>query len=153
MRTPEESESVILGATREVTVISPNEIRDGLVLRLDPDELESRGGRCASDPAYRVQGPHFFLCLAANEEGGNWLPLFPDPGPRRDIVDNATKVGPQGWRDSETFFHTEQVWQAPHAAIVEAAIVGGDLSRPDQRNCLNDAGIDAIYATVFGEPG
>ena len=133
-------------------MISAHEIRDGIVLRLDPDELESRGGRCTGDPNHRVQGPHFFLCLAANEEAGNWVPLFPDPGPRRDILDNANKLGPQGWRDSETFFHKEQVWQAPNAAVVEASIVGGDLSQANQRNFLNDAGIDAVYEIVFGEP-
>ncbi len=65
-------------------------------------------------------------------------------------MNKATKVGPEGWRGCETFFHTEQVWQAPHAAVVEAAIAGGDLSQPDQRNRLNDEGIDAIYARVFG---
>ena len=59
-------------------MIQPHEIRDGLVLRLDPDELESRGARCASEPAYRVMGPHFFLCVAADESVGNWVPLFPD---------------------------------------------------------------------------
>ncbi|MEM9173902.1 MAG: hypothetical protein AAGC67_01610 [Myxococcota bacterium] len=133
-------------------MISANEIRDGLVLRLDPDELESRGGRCTGEPAYRVQGPHFFLCLAANEDASNWVPLFPDPGPRRDLLDNANKLGPLGWRGSETFFHTEQVWQAPPAAVVEAAIIGGDLSQADQRNFVNDAGIDAVYEIVFGEP-
>jgi hypothetical protein len=131
-------------------VISAHEIRDGIVLRLDPDELESRGGRCAGDPDYRVQGPHFFVCLAADTDAGNWLPLFSEPGPRREPVNKTTKVGPEGWRGCETFFHTEQVWQAPHAAVVEAAIAGGDLSQPDQRNRLNDEGIDAIYARVFG---
>ena len=133
-------------------MIKSDEIRDGIVLRLDPDELEARGARCASEAAYRVQTPHFFLCVAADDAAGNWVPLFPDPGPRRDILDNANKLGPQGWRDSETFFHKEQVWQAPNAAVVEASIVGGDLSQANQRNFLNDAGIDAVYEIVFGEP-
>lgn len=132
-------------------MIKANEIRDGIVLRLDPDELESRGARCSSEAAYRVQGVHFFLCVATDGEVGNWVPLFPDPGPRRDILPNDHKIGPAGWRSSETYFHTEQVWQAPNAAVPEAAIAGGDLSEADARNLLNDAGIDAVYAVLFGE--
>ena len=132
-------------------MIQSHEIRDGLVLRLDPDELEARGARCASDAAYRVQGPHFFLCVAADGAAGNWVPLFPDPGPRRDVVANDHKSGPPGWCTSETFFHTEQVWQAPHEAVVKAAIVGGDLSEAGKRNFVMDAGIDQVYAMVFGE--
>ncbi len=132
-------------------MIQSPEIRDGLVLRLDTDELESRGARCASEAAHRVMGPHFFLCVAADETAGNWVPLFPDPGPWRDVLGNEHKTGPAGWRSSETYFHKEQVWQAPHEAVVEAAIVGGDLSKPGERNFVNDAGIDLVYATVFGE--
>ena len=132
-------------------MIQSNEIRDGIVLRLDPDELEARGARCASDPAYRVQAAHFFLCVAADDAAGNWVPLFPDPGPRRDILPNDHKSGPAGWCASETYFHTEQVWQAPHNAIVEAAIVGGDLSQPGERNFVTQAGGDLIYERLFGE--
>ncbi len=132
-------------------MLQPHEIRDGLVLRLDPDELESRGARCASEASHRVMGPHFFLCVAADESAGNWVPLFPDPGPRREILSTDHKSGPPGWRSSETYFHTEQVWQAPHDAVAKAAIVGGDLSKAAERNFVTDAGIDLVYATVFGD--
>ena len=131
-------------------MIQPDEIRDGLVLRLDPDELEARGARCASEAAYRVQGPHFFLCVAADGAAGNWVPLFPGPGPRREMLSKDHKAGTPGWCTSETSFHTEQVWQAPHEAVIKAAILGGDLSKPGQRNRVTDAGIDLVYATVFG---
>ena len=131
-------------------MIQSAELRDGLVLRLDPDELESRGARCASEAAHRVMGPHFFLCVAADETAGNWVPLFPDPGPWRDVLVNEHKAGPAGWRSSETYFHQQQVWQAPHEAVVEAAIVGGDLSKSGERNFVTDEGIDLVYATVFG---
>lgn len=131
-------------------MIQSHEIRDGLVLRLDPDELEARGARCTGEAAHRVQGPHFFLCVAADAVAGNWVPLFPDPGPRRDVVSNDHKAGSPGWQQSETYFHTEQVWQAPHEAVTQAAIVGGDLSEADRRNFVTDAGIDLVYATVFG---
>lgn len=132
-------------------MIQSDEIRDGIVLRLDPDELEARGARCASEAAHRVQGPTFFLCVAADDVAGNWVPLFPDPGPRRDLLANEHKDGAAGWRSSETFFHTEQVWQAPHEAVVHAAIVGGDLSQPGQRNVVIHGGVDVVYESVFGE--
>ena len=128
-------------------MIQSAEIRDGLVLRLDPDELESRGARCASEAAHRVMGLHFFLCVAADETAGNWCRL-PDPGPWRDVLVNEHKARPAGWRSSETYFHQQQVWQAPHVAVVEAAIVGGDLSKAGERNFVTDE--DLVYAAVFG---
>ncbi len=132
-------------------MIETHEIKDGLVLFLDPDELEASGGRCTDTGAVRVQRPHFFVCIASNEQSGNWVPLFSVAGPLRDLLPNEEKAGHPKWCESTTYFHCKQVWQAPHSAVVAAAIAGGDLSRPDNRNTLTEAGVDIIYEVLFPE--
>jgi len=134
-------------------MIATQEITDGLVLRLDPDDLEAEGGVCTDTESVRVQGPHFFVCIASNEKSGNWVPLFSEAGPLRALVPNEVKAGHPGWCESTTYFHVKQVWQAPHSAVVAAAIAGGDLSRPDKRNALTEAGIDIVYGVVFPPGG
>jgi hypothetical protein len=134
-------------------MIATHEITDGLVLHLDPDELEAEGGVCTGAGRARVQGTHFFVCIAADEESGNWVPLFSVAGPYRDLVPYDEKRGHPTWCKSTTYFHTKQVWQAPHSAIVAAAIAGGDLSRPGARNALTDTGVGIVYEAVFSEPG
>jgi len=138
---------------RRVTarMIAAHEITDGLVLRLDPDEFEAEGGVCTGAESARVQGPHFFLCIASDEKAGNWVPLSSVAGSLRALVPNEEKAGHPGWCESTTYFHIKQVWQAPHPAVVAAAIAGGDLSRPGQRNTLTEAGVDVVYGVVFPE--
>ena len=77
------------------------------------------------------------------------MPLFSAAGPYRDLLPDGEKVGHPRWCDSTTYFHVKQVWQAPHSAVVAAAIAGGDLSRPGERNALTDAGVDRVYEAVF----
>jgi hypothetical protein len=132
-------------------MIAMDEIREGLVLYLDPDEFEAEGGVCTGAGSARVQGSHFFVCIAANEAAGNWVPLFSVAGPQRDLVPYEQKVGHPKWCESTTYFHMKQVWQAPHSAVVAAAIAGGDLSRPGERNALTDAGVGIVYEAVFPE--
>lgn len=132
-------------------MIATHEIEEGLVLYLDPDELEAEGGVCTDTGRARVQGSHFFVCIAANEEVGNWVPLFSVAGPYRDLVPYDEKVGHPNWRESTTYFHRKQVWQAPHSAVVAAAIAGGDLSRTGERNALTNTGVGIVYEAVFPE--
>lgn len=133
-------------------MIKAHEIKDGLVLHLDSDELEASGGRCAENGSVRVQGSHFFVCIAADDRSGNWVPLFSAAGRFRDLVPNGEKSGHPKWCESTTYFHCRQVWQAPHAAVVEAAVAGGDRSPPSLRNALSEAGVDLVYKTIFPGP-
>ena len=132
-------------------MIKPHEITDGLVLHLDPDELEAEGGCCTGTESVRVQGSHFFVCIASNEDSGNWVPLFSVAGPSRTFLPHEEKEGHPKWCESTTYFHDQQVWQAPHSAVVAAAIAAGDLSEPGARNTLTAAGVDSIYNSVFPE--
>ena len=133
-------------------MIEARDIRDGLVLHLDSDELEASGGRCSENGSYRVQGSHFFVCIAADERSGNWVPLFSTAGPYRDLVPNEEKSGHPKWCESTTYFHCRQVWQAPHAAVIDAAVAGGDRSPADLPNTLTDRGVDLVYRTIFRDP-
>ena len=130
-------------------MIASHEIKDGLVLCLDPDELEANGGGSNATNSIRVQGPHFFVCIAANEETGNWVPLFADPGRLRAPLPNEEKLGHPKWCESETYFHEQQIWQAPHSAIIAASIAGGDLSGPDSRITLTESGVNLVYNTAL----
>lgn len=134
-------------------MIKAHEIRDGLVLHLDPGDLEASGGGCTAAESARVQGPHFFLCVAADERSGNWVPLFSVAGPLRTLMPNEEKSGHPKWCESTTYFHCKQVWHAPHSAAVSAAIAAGDLTRPDLRNTLSEAGVDRVYEVVFSAAG
>jgi len=134
-------------------MIASHEIADGIVLYLDPDELEAEGAACMGTDSARVVGPHFFVCIASNERSGNWVPLFSLDGPRRALLPHQEKEGHAKWCESTTYFHLQQVWQAPHSAVVAAAIAGGDLSRPGQRNRLTESGVDLVYRAVFRESG
>jgi len=69
----------------------------------------------------------------------------------RTLLPYEHKAGHPKWCESTTYFHRQQVWQAPHAAVVAAAIAGGDLSRADERNTVTEAGIDLVYSAVFPE--
>ena len=129
-------------------MIEKHEIYEGLVLRLEPDELEANGGRSNATTSTRVQGSHFFVCIAVGEQVGNWVPLFADPGRTRTPVPNDEKSGHPNWCESKTYFHDEQIWQAPHDAIVTASISGGDLSSPGSRISLTEEGVDRVYNTT-----
>jgi len=94
-------------------MIEADEIKDGLVLCLDPDELEANGGGSDTTDSIRVQGPHFFVCIAANEQTGNWVPLFSAPGRLRIILPNNEKSGHPKWCETETYFHGEQTGVSP----------------------------------------
>ena len=130
-------------------MIASHEIKDGIVLYLDPDELEAEGGVSTGTDRGRVEGAHFFVCIAANESVGNWVPLFGDAAPYRELVPYHEKTGSRAWRESTAYFHEKEVWQAPHAAVVAASIAAGDPSQPGERNALTPEGVDLVYDTVF----
>ena len=113
-----------------------NEIVPGLVLHFDPDVVEAEGGTFTGPPAKRVRGPHFFMCIAIDDtmRSGTWVPLFSGDGAGRVALDKSTAYGHPKWNKGGSYFHPDQVWTVPHAAVAVAAKAGGDLSRPGSRN-------------------
>lgn len=113
-----------------------SEIASGIVLHMDPDVLVRAGASYTCEPDRRVLGPHSFLCLAANEVKGAWVPLFSRPAHERVAISRAGRTGDQSWRLGTYYFHPGQVWVAPHSAVIDAAVAGGDRTRPGNRNRL-----------------
>ena len=108
----------------------------GIVLHLDPDELERLGGRYTGGEVFRVQGGHFFLCLDDDGSVGHWLPLFSKPGTGRFLL-TGQRHGHIKWTGVMAYYHPGQVWIASHDAIVGAAESGRDRSTPAARNRLD----------------
>jgi len=125
-------------------MITPAEITSGLVLHLDPDVLEQRGGTYECPPSFRVQNGHFFLCLDATKTEGRWLPLYTKDGKGRVEISRIGRTGHEKWTGGTFFYHEDQVWTAPHGAVVASADAGTDLSRKGQRNLLTKTRIPAI---------
>jgi hypothetical protein len=117
-------------------MLTATEVEAGLVLHLDPDVLEQRGGTytCGSD--LRVQEGHFFVCLSVSGGAGVWLPLYSKSGVGRQPLAATGRSGHAKWTKGTFFWHTDQVWTAPHDAVVAAAKAGGDMSRSGSRNLL-----------------
>ena len=111
-----------------------SEIEPGLVLHLDPQALEQRGGTATGPAASRVRGTHFFICLSVEGKSGRWLPCFSNAGAGRVGVPTAARTGHEKWTDGTCWFHPDQVWTATHQAVVAEAEKAGDQSAPRFRS-------------------
>lgn len=122
-----------------------NEIAPGLVLHLDPDELEKHGGTYACAKHLRVRGGHFFLCLSVQGTAGRWAPMYSDdPRKERLAVSSEGRSGHWKWRDGTFYCHHSQIWLASHMAVELAAKAGGDRSMPGGRNVLDPNRLPAL---------
>jgi len=117
-------------------MVDDQEIDVGLVLHLDPDVLEDEGAVYLCSPDLRVRGGHFFLCIAADDSNGEWIPLYENPGPGRVEVPADGRRGHPKWTCGTCHLHIDQIWQASHTAVARAALAGGDLSQAGARNEL-----------------
>lgn len=121
-----------------------NDIAVGMVLHLDPDVLEKEGGTFTCDPAFRVQGQHFFVCVSVNGDASRWLPLYTNPGDGRALLDPKAKKGHPKWQQGQHFWHEEQVWEAGANAIYLAAGRAHDKSRKGTRNTIAAASVPNV---------
>jgi hypothetical protein len=127
-------------------MVTEGEVGVGLVLHLDPDTLAANGGSYTCPDEQRVQGGHFFLCLAVDDSSGQWLPLYSNSGVGREPLGEDGRSGHSKWSEGTFYWHRDQVWSAPHAAVVAAASAGGDMSRSGSRNRLDELQIPSIAA-------
>ena len=128
--------------------LSESEIDRGLVLHLDPDALEEAGGTYTCSPDRRVRGGHFFLCVGADDELGDWLPIYSRDGVGREPLSASGRYGHPKWTEAACYYHVEQVWTAPHDAVVYAADVGNDMSRSGSRNGMTDNNIPELPPAI-----
>lgn len=120
---------------REVT--APGKFDVGLVLHLDPDTLLDHEATCSSPHPYRVNAPHFFVCVDVRGiDSACWVPLFSNPGPGRRRVPGGGRDGHPKWVDSIVHWHKWQMWCASNTSVRRAAADGWDQSRPGSRNTL-----------------
>lgn len=117
--------------------IGIDEITPGLVLHLEPSVLVAGGATCTCTEDRRVRGPHWFVCVEINGESGRWWPIYSRNGVGRVVLTSRGRSGHPKWTSSECYYHTGQVWSAPHRVIVAAALVGHDLSTKDCRNRIS----------------
>lgn len=114
-----------------------DEIVKGIVLHLDPDVLEKGGASYTCPSATRVQNPRFFMCVDLLEcEMGLWAPIFPRQTSVRVQLDKSGAYGHPKWTSGDSFLDPNQIWQASHSVVADAAASGKDLSRPGARNGL-----------------
>jgi len=111
------------------------EIKMGLVLHLDRSAIAAHGGVPSCKPELAVQGGHFFVCVSTAGGSGRWLPLYSNGGEGRERLEVSGRSGHRKWTTGVFYWHRDQVWAAPHAAVVAAATAGGDRSRPGRPIC------------------
>jgi len=116
---------------------SEDDIVEGLVLHLDPDVLEKSGGSYNVSKEIRVKGGHFFLCVQAGDDDGEWMPLFSSPSKDRVVIPFEGRTGDMKWVKGAAHLHPGQTWKAKHAAILLAAKAGKDISGPSSPRTLS----------------
>lgn len=126
-----------------------NEIAVGLVLHLDPDALEREGGKYTCAPDFRVQGQHFFLCVAVNGGMSRWLPLYTNLREGRQLLDQKAKKGHPKWLQGQHCWYGAQVWEASAKAIYLAAARGHDKTRKGNRNTIAPEGVPGIDVVAW----
>jgi len=121
--------------------VAVGDIVPGIVLHLDPGQLQACGARCSCHANKQVNGNHFFLCLATDEREGDWLPLFSRSGNSRLKLPPTGREGHPKWTGGTFYFHRDQVWTATHDAVIAAAVEAGDQSCASFRNTLKESEI------------
>ncbi|MDD5556558.1 MAG: hypothetical protein PHN82_04815 [bacterium] len=122
--------------------ISADEIKEGLVLFLDPEILIAKGATCSVPDNYRARKSRPFLCIDADSSSGTCIPLYSSDAKGRGPIEEDSKEGDDIWIVSDSYYDTRQQWNAvAHETIIAAA--RGDQSTTDLRNtvtpeCLRD---------------
>lgn len=116
--------------------VSVRELEPGLVLFLHPGMLRERGARSPGAWWEVMLDPHYFVCLDVEDSDGIWIPASTKEGPGRFVLEPRDKRGPTAWTRGRSWCLVDQLWTAPHAAILEAAFL--DDSRPGRRSFVSE---------------
>lgn len=112
------------------------EVRPGLALFLDPKILAEHGAISSVDDDKRTEGPHPFLCVSCKPTLSFWVVLHSRPSSRRLELPKEGRHGAPNWMANSHYFHPDQIWVVPYAAIPPAA--ANDLSKFTNRNTISD---------------
>ncbi len=125
-------------------MIHEDEIVKGLVLHLCPDTLAENGGTYTCGPDQRVRDGHFFICITTDSGSTSWLPLYSNEGVGRTKVPMNDRTGHPKWTTGTFYWHQDQVWHAPHSAVIAAAVAGKDKSSRTKRNMIEESALPRI---------
>jgi hypothetical protein len=107
------------------------EVRDGLVLRMDPGRLLAAGIIPTGPTRFRADGPHYFVCVGVHRGMSDWIACSSKWSPDRLKV--RRKWGDSDWVRSDTWADPYQVWTGAHNDLRYAAL-GIDRSTRGSRN-------------------
>jgi len=122
-----------------MAAISPSEVRPGLVVHLDTQNLRTLGGSLTNamkngNEDRAVAGPHYFLIVAVDpvSQGATAVPLFSQSGPGSHKLDPAKKGGSLPlWTGAASYFSCWQHWRIPISDLVAAS--AGEVTTPTDR--------------------
>lgn len=133
-----------------MTALHREEIKAGLVVRIDTDALRAAGGSLtnatrtdAEDRA--VRGTHDFLVLALDPLDSSVLavPLFPKTAPGSSPLDVRKRAGDiAGWDAAPAFYSHWQHWRIPIGEMVAAST--DDPGEPGTRRWFATNDRDAL---------
>lgn len=125
-----------------------SEIVPGLSSHLDPIVLQAGGGTFTCGRQFRVLNDHRFLCISVSGGVSTWLPLYSRNGPGRLLLTKSGRTGDPSWTSRILYYHPEQKWTAPIAAVIAAAQAAGEQSKPGKRSMLSAAEVARIVASL-----
>jgi hypothetical protein len=112
-------------------VLARYELREGLVLRLDPRRLLELGSDATGPGRYRASGPHYFICVGVSADLSDWVATSSKW--ERDRLWVRRKWGDPDWVRSETYADPFQVWTVSYVHLLRASL-GADRTRAGHRN-------------------
>lgn len=121
---------LLIGCDQDIV----SDIKPGLVLFLDPEDLKKAGGRCSGKPEFHVREPHLFLCLEVIKDEAFWTPLYSRSSNCRVLLDNNEKRGHSNWRRHTSYVNLDEKWVLSTRAVCIAAARSNDKSRKGKRN-------------------
>src|SRR3954447_13311158 len=116
-------------------MLRANEVRAGLVLRMDPLRLLDHGAEATTDGRGRIWTTHWFICIDRRGDVSDWIATSSKWSPGRAPV--RRKWGQVAWVAAPTFADLYQVWTVPSFLGIRAAAAGIDPSGPGLRNFAN----------------
>lgn len=108
-------------------VVSEQEVKPGLVVHLDTDELRKIGGsltnaEVAMTGDRAVVGPHYFLVVEVDGPMATAVPLFSKCALGSEPLHEKHKAGlADKWIGERSYFSRWQHWQIPIAAVAAAS--------------------------------
>lgn len=128
------------------------EVLPGLVLHMAPSILDAEGAEFFPPDECRVEGDHFFLCVAVEAEHSYWVPLSSKVYPGRVLITGAQKFGQASWIGKKTYAVANRFCRAHFPAVIAACAAADDKTRKGDRNFVNRDALSHVQSTVGRAP-